>query len=148
VTTIARAIPKTGPRRRRLLYIEDDAESVARVQRLLAGRKDLMLLHAADMDLAIGLAGGKQPEVILVNIDLPGPSELGAIRLLALLRGDAGAPAAPILALSANAAPNALVRALEAGFFHYLTRPLKAEPFIEALEYALEFAALERAEQL
>jgi CheY-like chemotaxis protein len=53
-----------------------------------------------------------------------------------------------LLALSANAAPNALAKGLEAGFSHYLTRPLKAGPFIEALEYALEFAALERAEQL
>ena len=148
MTMIARAIPKTGPRRRRLLYIEDQAESLARVDWLLAGRKDLLLLlHAADVDSGIELARSKQPEVILVNIDLPGPRELGAIRLLALLRGDPGAPAAPILALSANAAPDAVVKGLEAGFFHYLTQPLKAAPFMEALDYALEFAALERAEQ-
>jgi CheY-like chemotaxis protein len=145
---IARAIPKTGPRRRRLLYIEDHAESVARLQRLLAGRKDLLLLHAADVDLGIKLARSEQPEVILVNVDLPGPSELGAIRLVALLRAHPGTSSAPVLALSANAAPDAVVKSLEAGFFHYLARPLKAEPFMEALEYALEFAALEQAEQL
>ena len=145
---IARAIPKTGPRRRRLLYIEDHAENVARVERLLAGRKDLLLLHAADVDLGIKLARSKRPEVILINIDMPGPSKLGASGLLALLHADPGVPAAPILALSANAAADAVVKGLEAGFFHCLTQPLKAEPFMEALEYALEFAALERAEQL
>ena len=145
MTMIARAIPKTGPRRRRLLYIEDHAESLARMQRLLAGRKDLLLLHAADVDLGIKLVRSKRPEVILINLDLPGPSELGATRVTALLRSDPGAPAAPILALSANAAPDAVVKGLEAGFFHYLTKPLKAESFMEALDYALEFAALERA---
>jgi CheY-like chemotaxis protein len=145
---MARAIPKTGPRRHRLLCIEDHAESLAQMERLLAGRKDLLLLHAADVELGIKLARSKRPEVILINLDLPGPSELGASRLLALLRGDPGTPAAPILALSADAAPDAVVKGLEAGFFHYLARPLKAEPFMEALEYALEFAALEQAEQL
>jgi len=140
-------MPKTGQRRRRLLYIEDHAESVARVQRLLAGRKDLLLLHAPDLDLGIKLARSKRPEVILINIDLRGPRELGASRLLALLRGDPGMPAAPILVLSADATPNAVVKGLEAGYFHYLTQPLEAEPFMEALEYALEFAALEQAEQ-
>lgn len=145
---IARILPRTGPRRRRLLYIEDDAVSVARVQRLLADRKDLLLLHAADLDLGIKLARGSRPEVILVDIDLAGPSALGATGLLALLHGEPGAPSAPVLALSANAAASAVVKGLEAGFFHYLTRPLKAGPFIEALEYALEFAALERDEQL
>ena len=45
---IARGIPKTGPRRCRLLYVEDHADSVVLVDKLLAGRKDLLLLHAAD----------------------------------------------------------------------------------------------------
>ena len=106
---LVRAIRKTGPRRCGLLYVEEHAESVALVEQLLAGRKDLLLLRAADLSLGIKLARSKRPEVILINIDLPG---------------------------------------LEAGFFHYLTRPIQAGPLMEALDYALEFAALERAEQL
>jgi len=43
LTMIARAIPRTGPRRRRLLYVEEHAESVALVEALLAGCKDLLL---------------------------------------------------------------------------------------------------------
>jgi CheY-like chemotaxis protein len=145
---IARAIPKTGPRRFRLLYVEDHAESMARVEQLLARRKDLLLVRAGSLHLALEQARVERPEVILINIDLPGPSELGAIGLMKLLRESPGTRAAPILALSANAAPAAIVKGLEAGFFHYLTQPLKGAPFTEALAYALEFAALERAEQL
>ena len=85
--------------------------------------------------------------MILVNIDLPGVTELGAVRLMTLLRADPGTQTAPIVALSANADAAAVVKGLEAGFFHYLTKPVKAGPFMEALAYALEFAALERTEQ-
>jgi len=144
---IARAMPKTGPRRSRLLYLEDDAESVARVQQLLASRKDLLLVCARSLDLALEQARAERPEVILVDIDLPEPSELGAARLITLLRASPATQAAPILALSGNAAPEAICKGLEAGFFHYLTKPLKGQSFTEALAYALEFAALERAEQ-
>ena len=51
------------------------------------------------------------------------------------------------LALGADASPKAAVKSLEAGFFLYLARPPQAGPLLEALEYALEFGALERAEQ-
>jgi DNA-binding response OmpR family regulator len=137
-------MPKTAPRRHRLLYVENDVDSVALVTRHIAGRKDLALLHAPDMDLAFKLAQRERPEVMLINLEL---ADLAPAQLMKLLRANPATQTAPILALSANAAPDAVVRGLEAGFFLYLTRPLQAEPFMEALAYALEFAALERAEQ-
>src|SRR5881394_2371421 len=69
---IARATPKTGPRRR-LLYIEDHAESIALVEGLFAERKDLLLLRAADINLGMERSGSERPDVILINVDLPGP---------------------------------------------------------------------------
>jgi len=122
---MASTVPKTAPKRCRLLYVEHHAESVELVEQLLAKRKDLRLLHAADVSLGMKLARRSRPDVVLINVDLPG--------------FDA--------ALSANAAPAAIVKGLEAGFFHYLTKPIQAGPLIEALDYALEFAALERSEQ-
>jgi CheY-like chemotaxis protein len=145
---IARALPKTGPRRCRLLYIEESAANLARAEELLAGRKKVALLHAVNVHLGIKLAHSKRPELILINIDLPDfdPGR-GAFELMQLLRAEPAMQRVPILALSANVAPAAMVRGLEAGFFLYLTQPLQAGPFKEALDYALEFAALERTEQ-
>jgi CheY-like chemotaxis protein len=140
---IARAIPKTGPRRCRLLYVEDHVESVALVESLLADRKDLLLLRAADANLGIKLAHTQRPEAILIDVDLAGMS---ALQFMKVLRADRATQATPILALGASAAPEAIVKALEAGFFQYLTKPLQAEPFMEALAFALEFAAVERSE--
>jgi CheY-like chemotaxis protein len=144
LTMIARAMPKTGPRRCRLLYVEDHADSVALVQTLLADRKDLLLLRAADANLGIKLARTQRPEAILIDVDLAGMS---ALEFMKVLRADPATEATPIMALGANAAPAAIVKALEAGFFQYLTKPLRAEPFMEALDFALEFAAVERSEQ-
>jgi CheY-like chemotaxis protein len=141
---IARAIPKTGRKRSRLLYVEEHAENVALVQTLLAGRKDLLLLHAADANLGIKLARTRRPEAILIDIDLAGMS---ALEFMKVLRADPATEATPILALGANATPEAIVKGLEAGFFQVLTKPLQAGPFMEALAFALEFAAVERSEQ-
>jgi CheY-like chemotaxis protein len=141
---IARAIPKTGPRRSRLLYVEEHAENVALVEALLARRKDLLLLHAADVDLGIRLARSRRPEAILIDIDLAGAS---AFELVKVLRADPATETTPILALAANLAPEAVVKALEAGFFQVLNKPLQPGAFREALAFALEFTAVERAEQ-
>jgi CheY-like chemotaxis protein len=142
-----RALAATAPRCK-LLYIEDQPASVGPVEQLIARRPDLALLHASDVKLGFELARTARPEVILLNIDLPGPSAgLGAIQFMKLVRADAATQHTPIVALSANAAPGAMAKALEAGFFHYLTKPMKAEPFLEALGDALEFAAQERAEE-
>jgi PAS domain S-box-containing protein len=130
--------------RRRLLYVEDHSASFGLVEQLVACRADVLLLRAADVDLGIDLARTAQPEVILLNIDLPG---INALQFMKLLRADPVTQYMPLLALGADAAPDAITKALEAGFFHYLTKPLKAEPFMQALDDALEFAALERAEQ-
>lgn len=143
-----RAIPKTGPRRCRLLYVEHDAESLVHVEQLAAARKDLLLLRAANLHLAVQVARSKRPEVILIDIDLPdfdlarSPGEI-----VKRLHADKALEAIPILALSANAAPGAIMKGLEAGFFQYLTKPIQTTAFTEALAFAREFAAIDRAEQ-
>jgi CheY-like chemotaxis protein len=131
-------------KRRRLLYVEEHPENVMLVEALLAGRKDLLLVHAADAKLGIKVARSRRPEAILIDIDLAGMS---APEFMQALRADPATETTPILALGANAAPAVIVKALEAGFFQYLTKPLQAGAFMEALAFALEFAAVERSEQ-
>ena len=85
---------------------------------LLEGRKDL-LLHAADAKLGIELARTQRPDAILINVDLAGPS---APEFLKVLRADPATEAIPVMALAAGAAPEAIVKRLEAGFFQVLAR--------------------------
>lgn len=106
-------------------------------------QRDLTLVIVPDLQRAMDFARRKPPEVMLVNVDLVA---LGAVNLIHILRANPATQAAPVIALGENAAPEAAVKALEAGFFQYLVRPLDARHLAEALDYALEFSALERAE--
>ena len=58
-----------------------------------------------------------------------------------ILRKDAATAHIPVVAISANAMPTDIKRGMDAGFFRYLTKPIKVEEFTEALNLALAFAA-------
>ena len=97
----------------------------------------MRLLSARDGNLGIQLARANQPEVILMDINLPGISGIEALRIL---REDPATAHIPVVALSANAMPRDIEKGLQAGFFRYLTKPIKVNEFMETLDVALEFA--------
>ena len=123
---------------RTLLYVEDNPANLALVEQLIARRSDLKLLTAIDAHLGIDLARTCQPDVILMDINLPGISGFGALRIL---HDDPLTSHIPVMALSANAVPRDIEKGLEAGFFRYLTKPIKVVEFMDALDVALHHAA-------
>jgi len=122
---------------RTLLYVEDNPANLKLVERLIARRPNMRLLSAGDATLGIELARGHQPEVILMDINLPGVSGIAA---LAILRDDPLTRHIPVVAISANAMPHDIRKGLEAGFFRYLTKPIKVAEFMDAVDLALEFS--------
>jgi len=121
-----------------LLYVEDNPANLALVEELIARRGDLKLLTAIDGHLGIELARAYLPDVILMDINLPGISGYGALRILS---EDPSTAHIPVLALSANAVPRDIEKGLEAGFFCYLTKPIRVREFMDALDLALHKAA-------
>jgi signal transduction histidine kinase/ActR/RegA family two-component response regulator len=122
---------------RTLLYVEDNPANLELVEQLIARRPDLRLLSAAEGNLGIEFARAYQPELILMDINLPGISGIEAMKIL---REDPVTAHIPIIALSANAVPRDIEKGLEAGFFNYLTKPIKVNEFMDALDLALEHA--------
>lgn len=122
---------------RTLLYVEDNQANLSLVEQLIARRPDMRLLTAGEGTRGIALARTYQPEVILMDINLPG---ISGIQALKILRADPATAHIPIVALSANAMPRDIKKGLEAGFFRYLTKPIKVDEFMETLDVALEFA--------
>ncbi|PIV33823.1 MAG: hybrid sensor histidine kinase/response regulator, partial [Lysobacterales bacterium CG02_land_8_20_14_3_00_62_12] len=120
---------------RTVLYVEDNPANMELVEQLIARRPDLRMLSAADGNLGIEYARAYLPEVILMDINLPGINGLEAMQLL---HADPATAAIPIIALSANAVPRDIERALAAGFFSYLTKPIKVNLFMAALDAALK----------
>ncbi len=125
---------------RTLLYVEDNPANLKLIEQLIARRPDMRLLTARDGDLGIHLARANQPEVILMDINLPGISGIEALKIL---RADPATAHIPIVALSANAMPRDIEKGLQAGFFRYLTKPIKVDEFMQTLDVALEFARQE-----
>ena len=136
-TPVAQAQVNNDAPLRTVLYVEDNHANLKLVEQLIARRPDLRLLSAADGHLGIEIARAFQPEVILMDINLPGISGIEALKIL---REDPATAHIPVVALSANAIPSDIVKGLEAGFFRYLTKPIKVNEFLSTLDEALEFA--------
>ncbi len=126
-----------GTRPRTVLYVEDNPANLDLVEQIIARRTDLRLLSAADAKLGIEFALAYQPEVILMDINLPGMSGIEAMKIL---RADLSTAHIPIIALSANAMPHDIKKAMLAGFFNYLTKPIKVDQLLDALDAALKYS--------
>ena len=131
--------PQVRPsvRPRTLLYVEDNPANLSLVEELIARCPGLRLLSARTGNLGIQIARDALPEVILMDINLPGLSGLEALKIL---RDDPVTSHIPVVALSANAMPRDIKKGLEAGFFQYLTKPINVNKFMDTLNVALEFA--------
>ena len=127
-----------GAARRTLLYVEDNPANLKLVEQLIARRPDMRLLVAGDGDLGVELAHANHPDVILMDINLPGISGIEALKILG---EDPETANIPVVALSANAMPRDIEKGLQAGFFRYLTKPIKVDEFMNTLDVALKFAA-------
>lgn len=126
-----------GRRPSTVLCVEDNRANQLLVQRLLAQRTDLRLLLASDAEHGLQLARTMQPDVVLMDINLQGMSGLEAMEHLA---ADAATAHIPVIALSALAMRHDIDKGLQAGFFRYLSKPIKIEAFAEALDAALDLA--------
>ena len=139
---LARAQVQADAQLRTLLHVEDNPASLMLVEDLIARRPDLRLLSAMDGTRGVAMARASQPDVILMDINLPGISGVQALRILA---EDPLTAHIPVVALSAHAMPQDIKQGLGAGFFRYLTKPIKVDELMAVLDLALEFAKAQSA---
>ena len=123
--------------RRSLLYVEDNPTNTELVEQLIARRTDLRFLKAGNGSSGIALARMHQPDLILMDINLPGITGFQALKIL---QDDAATRHIPVLALSANATAQDVKKGLAAGFLCYLTKPIKINELMQALDLALAVA--------
>ncbi len=136
----AALIKPHAPRKARihtLLYVEDNPANLNLVKQIISRHPDMHLLSAVEGYSGIEIARASQPDVILMDINMPG---LSGYEALEILKSDPTTAHIPILALTANAMARDIKKGMEAGFFHYITKPIMVSEFMEALNMALEFA--------
>lgn len=122
-----------GPRR--LLYVEDNPSNL-QLMIDLCETLDGVSLATADTPLdGIELARRNKPDLIIMDINLPGMSGFEVLQKLHELPETSGIP---VIALSAAAMPREIERGLALGFKHYLTKPLHVPTFLEAIDDVLK----------
>ena len=124
-----------GAMPRTLLYVEDNQANMLLVEQLIGRRPDLHLLSARDGVTGIEMARIHQPDVILMDINLPGMSGIQALKTL---REGKLTAHIPVIAISANAMHHDIRKGLDAGFISYLTKPINVSDFMGTLDTVLE----------
>jgi CheY-like chemotaxis protein len=136
-------VPRTD-RERTMLYVEDNPANMELMRQIIERHSKIRLLTAGNGLVGIELARTALPDVILLDINLPG---INGFEILKLLREDLLTAHIPTLALSANAMESDIQKGREAGFLRYLTKPIKVDEMMLALNAALEISELSNARQ-
>ena len=97
----------------------------------------ITMVSAHTGELGLELAEVHKPDVVILDINLPGINGFQAIRRL---KKSEGTRDIPVIALTANAKLSEVKRGLKAGFHRYLTKPIRIHEIMAGLESALEAA--------
>jgi CheY-like chemotaxis protein/nitrogen-specific signal transduction histidine kinase len=116
---------------RRVLYVEDNPANVLFMRDLLSHFESIDLSVAETAELGLELAARLRPEVIIMDINLPGMSGREALRAL---RARADLAIIPVIALTAAASDRDRQQGMQAGFYRYLTKLVQVDELIAALE--------------
>ncbi len=114
-----------------ILYIEDNKANMLLVQDILSDFQEIELLTAPQALIGLDLAYAHQPNLILLDINLP---DLDGFETLKRLQNLEETHDIPVVAISANAMEKDINKALESGFKTYLTKPINISKFKTVIE--------------
>jgi CheY-like chemotaxis protein len=124
----------SGAARHKIIYIEDNPSNIAFMEDLLGELSSVELVTAPTAEMGIELVRAHQPDAVIMDINLPGMSGFDAV---ARLREWPETKSIPVIGLSAAALLKDTKRAAEAGFYRYLTKPVKVAELTSVLEELL-----------
>ena len=117
-----------------ILYIEDNVSNVKLFKPIMEQRRRFNVVTAHDPYLGLDLARSSKPDLICVDINLPG---LSGYELLEILKFEDGLKDCPVIAVSANAMPKDIRKGIDAGFSDYITKPLDVSGLLHAVDRVL-----------
>ena len=118
-----------------LLYIEDNPDNLHLVEAIVGQYKKLHLLSAPNAVMGYDIATSKKPDLILMDVNLPGMNGLQAMKRL---RNTPETRLIPVIALTSNSMPEDIEAGLRAGFDGYLTKPIKVSELMKIIEETLD----------
>lgn len=117
----------------RILVVEDNAANM-RLASLLLGRAGHSVLCAVDAEAGMMLARSEQPDLVLMDIQLPG---IDGLEATALLKQDPATSSIPVIALTAMAMKADQERSQIAGCEGYIAKPLRYKELYAAIDSLL-----------
>jgi signal transduction histidine kinase/ActR/RegA family two-component response regulator len=130
----AQAPTREGPPQHLLLYVEDNPANLALIEEVVGTRGDFRVMSAPDAQIGLEMARTHHPQIILMDLNLPGRSGHEA---LGLLRAGESTRDIPVIAVTASAMDAERSRALAAGFFRYITKPIDVGQLNAAIDEGL-----------
>jgi PAS domain S-box-containing protein len=117
-----------------LVYIEDNPINVMLVEELIASRPGLHVVSEPNGERGVERVRALRPDLVLVDMQLP---DFDGFEVLRRLRAAPETATIPCIAVSANAMPDDIARALAAGFVEYWTKPINFGAFLRSIEALL-----------
>ena len=118
-----------------VLYVEDNLRNLSLIKEILTKRPNIDLIHASTAEHGIELAELHHPDIILMDIQLPGMSGLDGLKIL---KQNKKCDDIPVIAISAYASDQDMEHAYEVGFDEYITKPINVENFLNTIDNFVE----------
>jgi len=118
-----------------LLYVEDNPANLSLVQQIVSTIKNVHLFTAPEARLGIDIAESHQPDLILMDINLPG---MDGVTALKYLKANKKTSQIPVIAVSANAMESDIKSAMKAGFDSYISKPIEISDFLDTINKHLD----------
>ncbi|MDX2367853.1 MAG: response regulator [Colwellia sp.] len=116
---------------KKVLYVEDNPANLRLVSQILSHRSHIDVITAHEPMLGLELAIEHKPDLILLDINLPG---LNGFEVLKHIKQRTLIANTPVFAVSANAMPKDIEKGIKAGFDDYITKPLDIQKFLKSVD--------------
>ncbi len=135
-TAIAYAALDTAakPIEGRVLYVEDNLANLTLMRHVFRMLPDIEFVAAPDGETALAMLADVAPDLVLLDINLPGMS---GREVLKRMKADRRWVSLPVIAVSAAAMPSDIKVGIEAGFLAYFTKPIDVPVFLERVRKIL-----------
>ncbi len=118
----------------RVLYVEDNPVNLSVMEFIFQKLPGVALLTAETAEAGLQLIRETRPDLVLMDISLPGMNGLEALHAI---KSDPNIAAIPVIAVSASALPVDIRKGLDAGFLGYLTKPFEVTELINLVREVL-----------
>jgi len=114
-----------------VLYVEDNPANLQLMETILSQLDDIEMISAPNAEIGCDLVNSEKPDLVLMDVGLPGMSGVDAVKLL---KSSPETRHIPVIAVSAAAMSKDIEVGIDAGFDQYVTKPFNIPELLETID--------------